>query len=229
MTIIDLWPLMAIVALFALNIMIPGANFIWISRMSLDHGRSSGWRTSLGATFGDMLYASVSLAGLSTLITKEPMALPLLGLIGGLWLAYCGARMLLLPTTLALDAEERRDHKVWPFWKAFKSGLLVNLTNPQSLIFFSAILVSGLPQGPSAAQGFVLMVGFLAVSLSVRGSVAWLFATKAVREAYIKLKRPMNMASGIALLAFGVKTALHAAPFWTAYAKAISLTLPVFV
>lgn len=220
---------MTIVFLFAFNIIIPGANFLWISRMSLGHGRSSGWSTSLGTTFGDLIYASVSLAGLSTLINSEPMIIPVLGLLGGLWLAYSGVRILLLPAAQALDAEERQDHKPWGFWKSFKFGLLVNLTNPQSIIFFSTILVSGLPLGPSLCESATLIVGFLVASLILRGGVAWIFATEIALAAYAKLKRPMNLASGFALFAFGVKATFQALPFWATHAKDFLLLLPNLV
>jgi len=91
-TFIDLWPLAAIVGLFALNVLIAGVDVVWISRVSLDRGRMAGWSTSLGASLSDLLYASASFAGLSAAIQRAPRLLPLLGLAGGLWLAYSGAR-----------------------------------------------------------------------------------------------------------------------------------------
>ena len=208
--------LLSIILLFALNIAIPGANFFWITKTSLDHGRREGWYTSLGATFTDMLYALASMAGLTLVVGRHPMLLPSIGLMGGIWLAFCGLRMILLPKTVNLEAEESSENAGWSSMKAFKLGMLINLTNPQSLIFFSAVIAASLPRNPSVEQDIFLLAGFLIISLVFRGGVALIFSTNAVRDGLTRLRRPLAITSALALFIIGTHVAWNAIPYFIA-------------
>lgn len=200
------------VGLFALNIMVPGVNFIWITKMSMDHGRLSGWFASLGCTLGDMIYATLSLLGISALIAGRPLMLSLIATVGGLWLFYSGARMMWLSKAIELEHEAEQANLPCPWTKAIRLGLLVNLTNAQGIIFFSAVLGTGFSGTPGAGHVGLLLGGILAASLLIRGGIAWFFALEKIRIAYAGSKKAMGMISGGALLIFGLKTSVQYAP-----------------
>jgi threonine efflux protein len=215
----------AVQGLFAVNLAIPGSNFVLISRMSLSRGRLAGWAVSLGASAGDALFAALALGGLAALASKEPGLIQGIALAGGMWLAWMGFKMVLGAKAISLENEEKGEGGSWPFSKCFRLGLSATLVNPQTVIFFSAVLAAGSAGSLAGWQSAGMWGGFALVSLTMRGSIAWLFATQKARAAYARFKLPMNYMSGSALAVFGGKTALHALPFWAAKAHLIVLAL----
>lgn len=215
--------------LFALNLAIPGSNFVLISRTSLTRGRAAGWAVSLGASTGDMVFAALALGGLAAMAARLPALLQLVALGGGLWLFWMGLRMVIGAKALSLQQEESAHTDGWTFAKGVRLGLSATLINPQTVLFFSAIVAAGSSSAMSLPQDGTMWTGFAAVSLAMRGAIAWLFATGPARRIYARMKLPMNYVSGSALAVFGGKTALHTLPFWAAKAHVVALAITAAV
>lgn len=219
----------AALGLFALNLAIPGSNFVLISRTSLTRGRTAGWAVSLGASMGDMVFAALALGGLAAMAARVPALLQLVALGGGLWLSWMGLRMVIGAKAMSLQQEESAHTDGWTWTKGLRLGLSATLINPQTVLFFSAIVAGGSGASMTLGQDGAMWVGFAAVSLVMRGSIAWLFATGPARRTYARMKLPMNYVSGSALAVFGGKTALHTLPFWAAKAHVVALAVAAAV
>ena len=201
--------------LFAVNVAVPGSNFVWISRVSLEHGRTTGWHTSLGATFGDGLYVTAAVSGLSTVISGSQIAHLVIAATGGVWLAYLGVKTAMLFRSHGLRPSEALCSKL-SFLQAFRSGLLVNLTNPQGFIFFAALTAISLPDVQNPGSGLLLVICFLLVSMLLRGSVAVLFSSSSIRSSYLRARRVIDLAAGSALFGIGLACASRALLQWDA-------------
>ena len=173
-----------------------GLLVIW---RTLVRGRAHGLASGLGVAAADATYAAVAAFGLSAITEVAVGADALLGIAGGGVLVVVGARAL-----RTAPAESRSDpaaHRGLPW--ATASILVLTLANPMTILTFVA-LFAGLGAGSAGAGGAI------AVTVGVfLGSLAWWVAlTTIVSAVRTRLKpavvRALNMASGVAIVAFGV-------------------------
>lgn len=83
------------VMLFFFGLISPGPNFLFVAEVALNSGRVAGLVTGLGTARGDAVYASIGLFGVTNLIAVRPV-IKGIECVGGLYLAWLGARMLSL-------------------------------------------------------------------------------------------------------------------------------------
>ena len=132
----------------------PGASVIVVARSSLAAGRGAGARTALGVALGTAIYATASLFGLSALVAGAPGALRALSLGGALYLGFVGLKLAVLrPGARFGGAAGGEAHRSG----AFARGLLTNVSNPHTVIFFLGIFGAMLgPEVPGAERALVL-------------------------------------------------------------------------
>jgi len=169
-------------------------------RRTLAQGRLSGLVSGLGAATADALYGCVAGFGL-TLISNFLVAQQTwLGLIGGLFMCYLGAR-----TLMAKPAEQSAAAASNGLLGDYLSIFLLTLTNPMTILSFAAIFAGLGLAGASAGYGsaVVLVLGVFTGSglwwLMLSGGVALLrsrFTVKAMQW--------VNRLSGGVIAAFGL-------------------------
>jgi len=132
-------------AALALNLT-PGADMMFCLGQGLRSGARPAVAASAGISVGAFVHAALAGLGLSALIAALPWAFDVIRWIGVaylLFLAWQSLRQGLLDATAAPA----------PALRAFKEGLLVNLTNPKVILFVLAFV----PQFVDPARGAVLM------------------------------------------------------------------------
>ncbi|WP_299503826.1 LysE family translocator [uncultured Roseobacter sp.] len=168
--------LMAFVpAALALNLT-PGADMMFCLGQGVKSGPRAAWLASAGIATGGMIHVLLAGAGLSAVVASMPLAFDVIRWVGVaylLWLAFGALRG--LPQT--------DEVMVPPRGRAFRAGLLVNLTNPKVILFVLAFVPQFVDPsaGPVLAQfavfgaviglgGFVIngLVGVFAGSLGHR-------------------------------------------------------------
>lgn len=191
-------------------IVTPGQDTALTIRNALAGGKRAGIATALGVAAGQVTWAVLTAAGIvALLLAFEP---------GFRALRYAGAAYLIFLGGLALrDAFRRRpaagsDPKTRAALRprrAFRQGLLSNLSNPKMVIFFPSLLPQFVSaEHPSALLLFLLGLVFAAMTLT------WLSAYTVVvvkigdylRRANIK--RAMDAMLGAVLIGLGVRVAL---------------------
>ena len=170
---------------------------------TLAHGRLTGLATGLGAASADAVYgliAGLGLTAVSTFLTGQQWWL---GLVGGLFLCYLGARTFYAtPAQEAATVEARGG-----LWGSYFSTLLLTLTNPMTIFSFMAVFAGlglataqdGQISGASAAllvAGVFLGSAFWWLLLSGLTSLlrGWINTTTLVW---------VNRVAGVILVAFG--------------------------
>lgn len=164
-------------AALALNLT-PGADMMFCLGQGLRAGPRAAWAASAGIATGGMIHVLVAGAGLSALLNSWPPAFDIIRWVGVaylLWLAVQALR----------GSAAHEDVPRPPTRDAFRSGLLVNLTNPKVILFVLAFIPQFVvPQaGPVILQflvfGAVIGVGGLVINGLVgmwAGSVGRRFA-----------------------------------------------------
>jgi threonine/homoserine/homoserine lactone efflux protein len=194
----------------AILLVIPGPAVFYIVSRSIGHGRAAGLVSALGITVGTLFHVAAATLGLSALLASSAVAFQFVKYLGAAYLIYLGIRVLRSEDAPALDAEngERRLGHI------FGQGVLVNLLNPKTALFFLAFLPQfvDLGRGHATLQIFQLSVLFAFMGLCSDSMWGLLAGTLAERlRGSVRLRRAQRKVSGGALIALGVATAFSGA------------------
>lgn len=129
--------LLAFAAASIVIMVLPGPAVTYVVTRSVQHGPMAGLFSVLGLETAAVVHVVISTFGVSTLLEFLPMGLRLLAWAGAGYLVWLAIRDLLaMRAEVAPDttpASPRR-HRL------FLDGLLVDLLNPKTLLFFLAFL-----------------------------------------------------------------------------------------
>ena len=143
----------------ALNLT-PGADMMFCLAQGAQGGPRPAWAASAGISAGSMVHVTVAGLGLGALVAEYPLAFDVIRWVGVgylLWLAWRA----LTTSVVAVDATGVSAAR------AFRDGLVVNMTNPKVILFILAFVPQFVdPTGPVLLQfwifGLILAVnGFL--------------------------------------------------------------------
>lgn len=169
-------------------------------RRTLTDGRAAGIATGLGAATADALFGSIAAFGLAVISSFMVSQQIWIRLIGGALLCYMGIR-----TLLARPAVEATQVRGGGLLGAYASTVALTLTNPASIVLFSAIFASlGLFAGASSLGIALQLVSGIAL-----GSALWWLLLSAgvstLRSRFdARAMRWVNVGSGSIILLFGV-------------------------
>ncbi len=119
--------------LHTLALMVPGANFVLISYLAASGRKLAAVYAAFGIALGALIWASTAALGLSALFLAFPQIRLGVQIAGGLYLLYLA--VLLWRAKVGGSSEESGS----ALTKAFFRGLVVNLSNPKSVLFFASI------------------------------------------------------------------------------------------
>ena len=185
---------------------IPGPAVLFVMTRSVDQGRRGGVISSLGVGVADLVHTTAAAFGLSALLMTSALAFSTVKYLGAIYLIYLGIHTLLRKDKLpqASQAEPRTLPRM------FFQGMLVELLNPKTALFFLAFL----PQFVDPARGTVtlqfLLFGSLYTvlgfcSLTFYGLVSGTIAT--LLKASTRFQRIQRYVTGCIYIALGLTAA----------------------
>lgn len=154
------------VAAAAVLVVIPGPNTFYIITRSLQQGRVAGVVSSLGVMAGTLFHIAATALGISALLLSSALAFNLVKYAGAAYLIWLGLRSILSQKKPSSGAEPVLDKSLGGI---FYHGIVVNLLNPKTALFFMAFL----PQFVDVGRGSATMqICFLGAVLVVLGGVS---------------------------------------------------------
>lgn len=192
---------------FAINAVIPGADFAMVLRQSIAHDRRAALFTSAGIATSILVHGSYTLLGVGVIVGQSLMLFNILKWVGAAYLVWLAISALRSPPPkppeLGEVAEVRRSD-----WSAFGLGFLTNLLNPKAVLFFLALFTTLV----SAHTGGDIKV-FYVVCMSVMlfawfALVSIFFTTERVRQGFFRLGRWFNRVTGITFILLAVRVAV---------------------
>jgi threonine/homoserine/homoserine lactone efflux protein len=117
-------------------LLVPGPAVLYVVTRSIEMGRAGGIASVAGITTGTIAYVALAAAGLSSLLLASTAAFDAVRYLGAAYLFLLGMRRLL---GRGLDHVEEealpRTRR-----RAYAQGIVVNLTNPKTIVFVFAFL-----------------------------------------------------------------------------------------
>ena len=145
----------------------PGPAVLLAISNSIAVGPRRAMISSMGNGFGLFIISGVAMAGMGVVLATSATAFMLLKLAGALYLVYLGIKQWRSKASIVADAPVAAGAaNPNSFWKLFRQGLTVALTNPKAILFFSALFPQFITPGePVAIQFTVLTTSFVACAM----------------------------------------------------------------
>ena len=195
-----------VVAALAL-LLVPGPAVLYIVARSIHQGRRAGLASVLGIHVGTLVHIAAATVGLSALIVSSAVAFTAVKIAGAVYLVGLGLWTLFsrsAETEIALGGERR-------LRRVFAQGIVVNVLNPKTALFFLAFL----PQfvDPDAAHPAlqIAFLGLVFVALGLVTDSLWALAAGTAGGVLRRSRRFTSVqryVTGTVYVGLGVATAL---------------------
>lgn len=189
----------ALIGIWLIHIAIllsPGANVLVVAQLAASDRAKSAAFAAIGVTIGAGVWASCALLGINALFQALPPLRLGLQIAGGLYLLYVATRLWRSSTAL-----EYRQAKSISSMAALRLGLLTNLTNPKSALFFGSVFAAAFPAEPSTTLQVSAVSLILVNALGWHLLLAYLFSRNRVRTLY---RNSHRLANRIASMLVGI-------------------------
>jgi len=166
-------PAATTLALFAASALallaVPGPSVLYVVARTVEQGRTAGLVSMLGLETGALIHVAAAAAGLSALVASSPTAFTVLRYGGAAYLLWLGIRTLRSSRAVAAAPRVPAANA-----RLFRDGVLVDLLNPKTALFFLAFLPGFVHAGagPLALQVAVLGLVFVVLAALTDGAYA---------------------------------------------------------
>jgi threonine/homoserine/homoserine lactone efflux protein len=187
-------------------LVMPGPAVLYVVTRSISQGRRAGLLSVLGVHVGSVVHVAAAALGLSALLASSATAFAVVRYLGAAYLIWLGVRKL-----RRRPASPVGEVATVARARLFTQGIVVNVLNPKTAIFFLAFLPQFVDprRGPVALQIVVLGTCFVTLGMLSDGAYALLAGTLARRiRRTPRGHRHLDRASGVVYLGLGAGAAL---------------------
>jgi len=163
------WSTLAVFSAAALLLLvIPGPAVLYIVAQSVSRGRVAGLASMAGIQVGGLVHVAAAALGLSALVVHSATAFNVVKYAGAAYLVFLGVRRLLGRDPNARDgAPQERGLR-----SLFAQGIVVNVLNPKTALFFIAFLPQFVDPHEST-RGQLALLGAIFVLIALTSDLMW--------------------------------------------------------
>ena len=186
--------------------MLPGADFVMVTRTSIYNGRFAGLYMSLGMCLSVCIHASYSIAGLAVVIANSPWLFSAIKYLGAAYLIYIAWQLLTTRESLNKD-QSSLTTQMSPF-VALRLGFTCNILNPKTSIFFLSIFT----QVVSIDTPLIMQVSYGLIIVLAHfiwySGVALLLSHPSILPRFNRQKQKVDKVAGFVLMLIAIKLSL---------------------
>jgi threonine/homoserine/homoserine lactone efflux protein len=168
-----------------LLLVVPGPSVLYIVTQSVSHGRRAGMASVAGITTGTLVHIAAATIGLSALLASSALAFDVVKYLGAAYLIVVGLRRL-----AGLErADEGQVPRSRSLSRLYRQGIVVNVLNPKTALFFLAFLPQFVDSTRGAAWAQILLLGLLFACLGFLSDGVWALVAGTLGERLRNSKR----------------------------------------
>jgi threonine/homoserine/homoserine lactone efflux protein len=181
---------------------IPGPAVLYIIATSVEGGRRHGLLSVAGVHIGSLIHVVAAVAGLSALIVSSAIAFSTVKYVGAAYLVYVGIRKWLERDEPAeLEARPSRSGR-----RVFTQGIVVNVLNPKTALFFLAFLPQFIDRDRTVWTQ-IAVLGLCWIALGLVSDGAYALAGGTIGGFIRRRRRAVRYASGGIFVGLGAVAA----------------------
>jgi threonine/homoserine/homoserine lactone efflux protein len=192
-----------------LLLVVPGPAVLYVVTQSASHGRRAGIVSMLGIETGALVHVAAAALGLSAIVASSALAFSVVRYAGAAYLVVLGVRRLLSRDDAEPGEAARGGGRT--AGRLYRQGIVVNVLNPKTALFFLAFLPQFVDPGNGPAAVQMIVLGLLFVVLAVLSDGAWALAAGTagtrLRSSRRWLRRERYVSGGV-LIGLGLATAV---------------------
>ncbi|NVN12568.1 LysE family transporter [Nguyenibacter vanlangensis] len=206
----DLSIIGAVSALWLVAMVVPGLDFLLVTRLAMMRGRAAALRAAFGIALGVALWGLAGFFGIHALFVASPWLYRALKIGGGLYLFVVGVRLYRAswqpqsPAPAPADLD-RRDVR------AFRMGLLTNLANPKAPVFVSSLFAAALPQHVPVGLGLTCVAAMWAIAAGWFSVVALMLSLRRFAGPFSRARHWIDRVAGMTFMGIGARLATERA------------------
>ena len=159
-------------------IVVPGPAVLYIVSQSIDRGRLAGFVSALGIAVGALVHVCAAAIGLSSILVSSASAFNAVKYAGAAYLICMGLWTIFRrrddqPVSVPSERRLRR---------RFGQGVVVNVLNPKTALFFFAFLPQFVDPEKGAAALQIAVLGLVFVVIAVVSDSLWALAAGTASE-----------------------------------------------
>ena len=159
----------------------PGPDMAFVIACGISAGRRGGVLAALGVTVGVSVHVLLAALGTGMLLQALPVLAEGIRLAGAAYLAYLAVTTWRAAGTAVVDGSlESAKGLSSIFWR----GMVVNLTNPKIILFFTAFLTQFVDPDRGAVALQFLILGLILQSAGLAVDAAFGFAAGSIKETF---------------------------------------------
>jgi threonine/homoserine/homoserine lactone efflux protein len=168
-----------------LLLVVPGPSVLYIVTQSVSHGRRAGMASVAGITTGTLVHIAAATIGLSALLASSALAFDVVKYLGAAYLIVVGVRRL-----AGLERpDEGRAAGSRSLSRLYRQGIVVNVLNPKTALFFLAFLPQFVDSTRGAAWTQILLLGLLFAALGFLSDGVWALVAGTLGERLRRSRR----------------------------------------
>ena len=181
---------------------IPGPAVLYIIATSVEGGRRHGLLSVAGVHIGSLVHVVAAVAGLSALIVSSAIAFSTVKYVGAAYLVYVGIRKWLeRDEPVEAAARPPRSGR-----RVFTQGIVVNVLNPKTALFFLAFLPQFIDRDRTVWTQ-IAVLGLCWVALGLLSDGAYALAGGTIGGFIRRRRRAVRYASGGIFVGLGAVAA----------------------
>ena len=192
-----------------LLLVVPGPSVLYIVTQSVSHGRRAGIASVAGITTGTLVHIAAATVGLSALLASSALAFDVVKYLGAAYLIVVGIRRL-----AGLDPGEKpKLGRTRDLGRLYRQGIVVNVLNPKTALFFLAFLPQFVEPDRGAAWVQILALGLLFAALGFFSDGVWALVAGTLGDRLRRSRRfpaVQRYVSGSVFVGLGAVAALTA-------------------
>src|SRR3954453_11630529 len=173
--------LLAFLVASILFIQVPGPSLLFTIGRALSVGRQEALLSVLGNAAGLLVQIAFLAVGLGAVVAASAHAFTVLKLVGAAYVVYLGVQAIRHrgDARLALDDPDTAPRTRG--WASVRTGLIVGVTNPKTIVFFAAFLPQFVDDSKPAAARRPLL-GLVFAAMAVVSDSCWALASARAKK-----------------------------------------------
>lgn len=135
----------------------PGPGVLMAISTASSRGARRAFYSSAGNALGVFIVATTAVTGLGLVLKASELAFGLLKLAGAAYLVYLGIKAWRNAGRQTAEQQQQQPPVEESRWSTFRAGLLVAISNPKAILFFTAVFPQFMPHDHIDPLRFLLL------------------------------------------------------------------------